>query len=115
MVLKCCVPNCKTNYASSNDKDPVYKLLQNTVMKIKRSVLLLYLELTLLFQNIRLYVENTGAKMQHLFLYTANRDQKTHPLFFLIFQPAACDQHEKTFQGQQNKVCLVRAGTLKMK
>ena len=29
MVLECCVPNCKSNYASSNDKDPVYKLPQN--------------------------------------------------------------------------------------
>ena len=26
MVLKCCVPKCKSNYASSNDKVPVYKI-----------------------------------------------------------------------------------------
>ena len=76
------------------------------IMKIKRRGLLLYLELTLLFHNIRMYVENTGPKIQHLFLHTANRDQKTDPLFFLIFQPAACNQHEKTFPGQQNEVCL---------
>ena len=79
MVQKCCVPNCKINYSSSNDKVPVYKLPQ--IMEIKRIGLLLYLELTLLFQIIRLYVENTGPKMQHLFLHMANRDQKTHLCF----------------------------------
>ena len=35
MVLKCCVPNCGSNYASSNDKVPVYKLLQNNEDKKK--------------------------------------------------------------------------------
>ena len=35
MVLKCCVPNCKINYASSNDKVPAYKLPQNNKDKKK--------------------------------------------------------------------------------
>ena len=29
MVLKCCVPNGKSNFASSSDKVPVYKLPEN--------------------------------------------------------------------------------------
>ena len=33
MVLKCCVPNCKSNYAS--DKVSVYKLPQNNEAKKK--------------------------------------------------------------------------------
>ena len=63
------------------------------IIKIKRNGLLLYLELTLLFQNTRLYVENTGPKIQHLFLYTANRNQTTHPLL-LIFS-SICDDISK--------------------
>ena len=35
MVLKCCVPNCESNYASSNDKVPVYKFPQNNEDKKK--------------------------------------------------------------------------------
>ena len=35
MVLKCCVPNCKSSYASKNDKVPVYKLPQNNEDKKK--------------------------------------------------------------------------------
>ena len=35
MILNCCVLNCKSNYASSNDKVPVYKLPQNNEDKNK--------------------------------------------------------------------------------
>ena len=35
MVLKCCVPNCKINYAFSNGKVSVYKLPQNNEDKKK--------------------------------------------------------------------------------
>ena len=34
-MRKCCVPNCKSNYASSNDEDPAYKLPQNNEDKKK--------------------------------------------------------------------------------
>ena len=35
MVLKCCIPNCKSSYASSNNKFPAYKLPQNNKDKEK--------------------------------------------------------------------------------
>ena len=59
------------------------------IIKIKRSGLLLYLEQTLLFQNIRLYVEKTCPKMQHLFLYTAKQRPKDPSSVFPDI-PASC-------------------------
>ena len=98
MVLKCCVLNCKSNYASSTDKAPVYKLPQNN--KDKKKWIAAIPRPNLVVSKYTAYVENTGLKMQYLFLYMANRDQETYPLFFLIFQPAASSQHKKIFPGQ---------------
>ena len=88
MALKCCVPNCKSNYASSNDKVPVYKLPQNN--KDKKKWIAAIPKANLVVSKYTAVCRKhwpENATFVHVY---ENRDQKTHLLFFLIFQPAAC-------------------------
>ena len=82
MVIKCCVPNCKSNYAFSNDKVPVYKLPQNNKDK-KKWIAVIPRANFAVSKYTAVYVENTGPKIQHFFLYTANRNQTTNHLLLI--------------------------------
>ena len=87
MVLKCCVSNCKSNYASCNDKVLVYKLPQNN--GDKKKWIAAKPRPNLVVSKYAAVCRKYWPENATLFLYAANRDQKTHPQFFLIFQPAA--------------------------
>ena len=96
----------------SNDKVPVYKLPQNN--KDKKKWIAAILRANLVSKYMVVCRKHWPKNATFVLVYSKQRPNDL-PFVFLIFQPAACSQHEKTFPGQQNKVCLVRASTLKMK
>ena len=113
MVLKCCVPNCKSIYASSNDKIPVYKLPQSNEEKKKWIAAIPRANLVVL-KYMPVYRKHWPENTTFVLAYRKQRPKD--PFFVFPDIPASCLRSEqKNILMQQNEVCLVRASTLKMK
>ena len=113
MVLKCCVPNRKSNYASSNNKIPVYKLPQNN--EDKKKWIAAIPRANLVASKYPALCRKHWPENATFVLVYGKQRPKDPPSIFPDNPASYLRSAQKTFSKQQNEVCLVRASTLKMK